>query len=207
MTLKDRIIAHVTRFPGQTDREITDVLQGHGKPQQSVNQTARLLEAEGVLERRPRADGLIGNYLSGKGEASEPMPEKEIPKASRSADGLSEDEVKRFVKDWLERDGWSVTVAWGRQRGIDIEATRGEERWLIEAKGCGSRPEMRVNYFIAMLGELLQRMDDPEAIYAIALPDMPQFRGLWDRLPDLAKKRTEISALFVDEGGTVRQVY
>jgi len=47
--------------------------------------------------------------------------------------------------------------------GINVEALRKSERWIIEAKGGGSRDAMRVNYFIAMLGETLQRMSDPDA--------------------------------------------
>jgi hypothetical protein len=62
---------------------------------------------------------------------------------------------------------------------------------------------MRVNYFLNVLGELLQRMDDPEARYSIGLPNLPPFRGLWQRLPVLAKLRTAITALFVDGGGNV----
>ena len=58
---------------------------------------------------------------------------------------------------------------------------------------------MRVNYFLSMLGETLQRMDDPDASYSIAVPDLPQFRGLWARLPALAKSRTQISAIFAGE--------
>ena len=45
-----------------------------------------------------------------------------------------------------------------------------------------------VNYFLAVLGELLQKMDEQACRYSIALPDLPQFRGLWDRLPREAKK-------------------
>ena len=71
------------------------------------------------------------------------------------------------------------------------------------AKGCRSRREMRVNYFIAMLGELLQRMSLPEARYSIALPDMPQFRRPWARLPALARQRTGISAILVSAQGDV----
>ena len=58
---------------------------------------------------------------------------------------------------------------------------------------------MRVNYFLGALGELLQRMDKPEAMYSIAFPDMQQFRRLWERLPALARERMQISALFVDK--------
>jgi hypothetical protein len=116
---------------------------------------------------------------------------------------LSEDQVKAQVKEWLEADGWQTEVAWGKARGTDIVARRNGETWLIEAKGCGSRPEMRVNYFIAMLGEVLQRMSVPDAHYSIALPDMIQFRRLWERLPALARQRTGITAIFVAAGGAV----
>lgn len=102
--------------------------------------------------------------------------------------------------------GYEVKVAMGFERGIDIDARRGKERWIIEVKGPGSRPEMRVNYFIAMLGELLQRMDDESARYSIALPDIPQFRRLWDRLPQLARDRTGISAIFVSLDSGIDQV-
>lgn len=65
---------------------------------------------------------------------------------------------------------------------------------------------MRVNYFLAKLGETLQRMSDPNAKYSIALPDMPQYRNLWNRLPRLAKERTGISVLFVNEKKEIEEV-
>jgi hypothetical protein len=49
-------------------------------------------------------------------------------------------------------------------------------------------------------------MDDPQAKYSIAVPDLKQFRNLWSRLPALAKQRTTISALFVNRGGAVDEV-
>lgn len=70
-------------------------------------------------------------------------------------------------------------------------------------EGAGSLQPMRVNYFLAILGETLQRMGDASACYSIALPDMPQFRNLWGRLPDLAKQRTKITALFVSADGQI----
>jgi hypothetical protein len=39
--------------------------------------------------------------------------------------------------------------------------------------------------------------------YSIALPDMRQFRGLWDRLPKLAKERIGITAIFVSSDGSI----
>lgn len=64
---------------------------------------------------------------------------------------------------------------------------------------------MRVNYFLAVLGETLQRMDDPNAKYSVALPDLQQFQRLWNKIPKLAKKRTGISVLFIDEKGKIRK--
>jgi hypothetical protein len=119
---------------------------------------------------------------------------------------FSEDWLKTALKNWLETQGWEADVAWGRTRGIDLHARRGTERWIIEAKGRGSLNPMRVNYFLCVMGETLQRMTDSEAAYSIALPDMKQFRNLWARLPPLAKQRTQITALFVSEDGKVTHV-
>jgi hypothetical protein len=202
-SLKDRIIDLIKAAPGLTDREITDRLLGRVEGQQVVNQAARSLERSGQLIRRSNTDGKIGNYPN-----NVPRPETPVVKATETAvtDGPSEDDVKRGVDAWLRAAGWHVDIKWGHDRGIDIDATRDGRRWIIEAKGCGSRDQMRVNYFLSMLGELLQRMSDANARYSIALPDMPQFRRLWDRLPLLAKSRTEISVLFVDAGGRVEEV-
>jgi hypothetical protein len=54
-----------------------------------------------------------------------------------------------------------------------------------------------------VLGETLQRKDDPKTVYSIALPNVKQFRNLWNRLPLLAKQRTGITALFVSADGQV----
>jgi len=38
------------------------------------------------------------------------------------------------------------------------------------------------------------------------MPDLPRFRGLWERLPDGAKARVGITALFVRADGTVTEL-
>jgi hypothetical protein len=119
---------------------------------------------------------------------------------------LSEDDVKKCVKAWLERLGWKVEIAWGRSRGTDILAQKDDQRWLIEAKGGGPLQPMRVNYFLMILGEILQRMKDPTARYSIALPNMDQFRGLWTRLPQQAKNRLGVTALFASPNGEIEEL-
>ena len=197
-----KIVSLLEHDPGLTDREITDSLNGHSAPQQPINQKCRDLEIRGVLVRRKRKDNLIGNYLAAQSGNVFAVHKDETDHKSTN-DNLSEDDVKRSIEKWLVRDGWQVQVAWGHERGIDIRARQVSKHWIIEVKGGGSLQPMRVNYFLSALGELLQRMDNPDVSYSIAFPDIQQFRRLWERLPTLAKSRTGISALFVGVDGNV----
>lgn len=164
---------------------------------------SRLLSAMGISEgtaRPARREGLRLDRLPSQVGRSGRV-------AARSEhEFLSEDAVKGLLEAYLSQDGWDCSIRWGREPGIDIEARRGHERWVIEVKGQGSLNPMRVNYFLGVLGETLQRMSDDEARYSIALPDIGQFRRLWGRLPQLAKRRTGITALFVQPGGRVTEV-
>ena len=116
---------------------------------------------------------------------------------------LQEEEIKHIIFQHLVENGWNIKVAWGHKPGIDIDAEKNGERWIIEVKGPGSRQPMRVNYFISILGETLQRMDDSKARYSIALPNMEQYKRLWQKLPKLAKERTTIDLILVDENGNI----
>jgi hypothetical protein len=201
-TLAEQISRLLEHNPGLTDREITDQLRGHSSSQQPINQRCHAMKDKGVLLRRTRQDGLIGNYLTSN-IVNYIAPQKSEIDHKPNADNLSEDDVKHILEKWLVGECWQVQIAWGHSQGVDIEARKGTKRWLIEAKGSGSLHPMRVNYFLSVIGETLQHMSDPEASYSIAFPDMQQFRNLWGRLPALAKSRTQISALFVSKEGNV----
>jgi hypothetical protein len=194
MTVKEEIIQAVTEFPGITDTELE---KRYRRSHQTINVECRQLVNKGILVRQPNPEkgGNLGNYPTGK------APEIKNAPVHEEGSNLNEDKVKAYIKSWLEAEGWKVKVAWGYIHGVDIEAVKGEQRWFIEVKGPGSRPEMRVNYFIGILGETLQRMDDPNAHYSIAFPDMQAFRSLWAKLPKLAKERTGIDLILVDEKG------
>jgi hypothetical protein len=126
---------------------------------------------------------------------------------SRGAPFTSEDAAGSLLKEWLEGSGWEVAAARGHSHGADIEAHRDGVRWLIEVRGQGKTSVMRINFFLGALGELLRHMDDPQARYSIAVPDLPQFRRLWERLPSVAAEpRSRISALFVGRFGHVEEV-
>lgn len=204
MTLAERIVALLKENPGLSDRQITDNLIGSEKNQQPVNSICRSLEQKGILTRRKVDGDPIGNYLTGQ-ELVVPTSRSQISD-DEQGNRFSEDAIKKILEDWLIVHGWKVRIAWGRMHGVDIDAIKDGQRWLIEVKGQGSRNAMRVNYFLGILGETLQRMEDSQAKYSIALPDIKQFRKLWERLPRLAKSRTEITAIFVDEIGNVSEV-
>ena len=207
MSLKGQILELLEENPGLTDREITDHLRGSSKRPQPINNTCCKLRDAGIIRRTKKQPGKhIRNYITHNSSQSTDGRIQSLPSInihSKSKVDLSEDQIKEVLEEWLQDDGWEVQVAWGKQRGIDIDARRGSERWIIEVKGPGSLNSMRVNYFIAILGETLQRMDDKCARYSIALPKMPQYERLWQRLPKLAKKRAKISMLFVDKDKSV----
>ncbi|WP_231578339.1 MarR family transcriptional regulator [Paenibacillus sp. FSL H7-0357] len=205
VTLKDKIMDLLIDKEGLTDREITNAILGVNEPQQAVNQVCRLLTSKGIIRRIIRRDGLIGNYIIAKETVQKSSPLNQTKQVEIRPSIFKEDNLKQILKDFLHADGWETQIAWGRTPGIDINANRGTQRWIIEVKGLGSLNPMNVNYFLAVLAETLQRMDDPNAKYSIALPDVKQFRNLWDRLPLLAKQRTGITAIFIDELGRINE--
>ena len=83
----------------------------------------------------------------------------------------------------------------------DIEARRGAERWVIEAKGSAPPGAQQVNYFLGAPGELVQRMADDVARYGLALHEGPQYRGLVRRLPRVARRRLDLTVFFVRREG------
>lgn len=196
MTVKEEVMAAANLFPGITDTELE---KRYSRSHQTINGACRELATQGFLVRQPNHEknGYMGNYPTGKSHEATVKPEQKI------SDELDEDAAKSYIKDWLEKQNWSVNVAWGKTHGVDIEAHKAGKRWLIEVKGPGSRQAMRHNYFLGILGETLQRMDDNEARYSIAFPDLSVYRNLWSRLPALAKQRTGIDMLLVDKDGNI----
>ena len=118
----------------------------------------------------------------------------------------TENQVKEHIRSQLARDGWSVKVAMGSAHGIDVEAEKDGHRWIVEAKGFGTDQEV-ANSFRYVLGQALERMSDENAKYSIAVPEDPRYRNLWKGLPDLAKKRTGITCLFVKRDGDFEESF
>ncbi len=129
---------------------------------------------------------------------------------------LNEDKVKEYVEQWLKNEkGYKkVDVNYGRKQGIDIKAYAQENigEWVIEVKGSGNNKKKYPqnarynNYFIGVLGELLQRMDKKDSKYSIALPLYHKYERLWKELPLEAKTRLKLSIIFVNDKGNCELV-
>lgn len=203
MAHRETLLRYITANPGKNDDEIaraTGIL-----PRQTVNICCRALEREGAIVRRKGPHNKLINLPSGLRPAP-PAAEARPSVTGKDLAAISEDDVKRAILATLEARGWTVAVAWGKIRGADVIATRGQERWVIECKGTGSLAPMQNNYFVGVLGELLQRMDDPGTKHSIGLPDHPKFRRLWHELPQLTKQRLSLTALFVSLSGALAEV-
>lgn len=202
-TQRERIVACLREHPeGMDDDQLASALAI--SPRQTVNQICRALVTTGIISRteNPQTHKKSNRFI-GDGETTEvhqtsvlmevtPLDARLITLADdasvrafpyRDMSGLSEDAVKAAVAAVLQVDGWETDIRWGHVHGIDIAASRGDERLILEAKGEGSRNPMRVNYFLGALGELLQRMESPDFRYGIAVPAHRQFIGLILRLP------------------------
>jgi len=213
MTNTEKVKSVLTKWDGICDDCLS--IESKVKPRQSVNQICRSLTQTGLCQRsQDKCDccgslKILNRIQATKKGSKEHGGLRAVngPITTRiqnhDVDALSEDEIKEVLNKALTSNGWETQVAWGKARGVDIDAHRDTERWLIEVKGPGSRQPMRVNYFLGILGETLQRMEDSSANYSIALPDLQQYRRLWERLPELAKSRTQITALFVNKKGEI----
>jgi hypothetical protein len=60
---RDYAMALVALRPGISDREIAVSVYGPGTPGSTVAPVCRELASEGVIRRRLRSNGLLGNYL------------------------------------------------------------------------------------------------------------------------------------------------
>ena len=137
------------------------------------------------------------------------VSERAVEKALREkalSNFHKEDLVIQRLKSSLEKGGWRCVVKLGHEHGIDIEATIDSQRWVIEVKGYTTRYEQNRSYFLYVLGDLLMKMQDPDSKYSVGLPDVPQYRSTWHRLPSTAKERSQITCLFVSETGDIEQV-
>lgn len=183
------------------------------RPRQTVNQICRKLARSGIIKRRIIDGKLKNSYAINKTKVCSKVEKVSMKIAKvevfsvgldglsricyNEEEGLTEDEVKACLELCFQNKGFNVEVAYGGAHGPDIVARKESKKLIIEAKGEGSRPEMRENYFLAIIGEICKHMKDPKAFYAIALPAHKDFIKKTQKLPQLARQVLGIGFIFV----------
>jgi hypothetical protein len=192
--IEKNIVRILEKNPGFSDKELASMVTGHSDSSRYINHTCRALVEKGVLSRNVREDGVIGNWLN--------LERADFLNDANSVD-VNDRILKKNLEFFLKSRGWDSKISWGNTHGIDVEAKKANERWIIQVKGYESLNLLPVNIFVSVIGEVLQRMDDPQSKYSVALPDLEPFRRLWNRFPALSKERTLLTALFISFDGKV----
>jgi hypothetical protein len=186
--VKGAVLGKLVAGP-MADAELASAL---GFGHQHVNQVCHALKQLGRITRELGPEGRILNTL--------------VPLGQEVSSLLSEDTLKEIIARHLCKIGYQVVLKMGTVHGVDVEAQRGEERLLIEAKGEAALSAQQVNYFLGALGELLLRMSDLSARYALALPDNKQYRALVRRIPPPVWKALNLSVFLIQADGSVTEV-
>jgi hypothetical protein len=99
---------------------------------------------------------------------------------------------------WLQENGW--TNIRREVEFVDIVAEQGGQTLYVEAKGQTSSPGLDID---TMYGQLLRRMQHPEALarYAVVVPSSAVQAAL--RVPDWNRERLKVDVYAVDLNGGV----
>lgn len=116
MSRKERILSLLSLSEGLTDREITNRIDGSEKPQQPVNRLCNDLSNAGVIIRRKRSDGKLGNYLSKNIEHKSAFIEK-TNKTNPKILSVSKVSVDSHSLKELSDLGFEKVGGWSLQNG------------------------------------------------------------------------------------------
>lgn len=141
----------------------------------------------------------------------------EASETDRPADWFWEGNVQDAVVAWLIGQGWHIDQLANtarRDRGHDIEASKGTHRLIVEVKGYPStayrdprradevkrtQPSLQAKHWLAdaLLKSIRIRALSPQAEVAIALPNFPRYRKLLTEINE-ALAKLDIAVLIVD---------
>jgi Holliday junction resolvase-like predicted endonuclease len=137
-------------------------------------------------------------------------------------DWHTEARVQAMLIGHLRREGWEIVRSADtarRERGIDIEATRGTETVAIEVKGFPGRnyadpgragekkrtqpsTQAKIWYASAILASMIVRTQKPSVRVVMAFPDFPRYRDLYRHTAEQLQK-CEIELWWVTREGNV----
>ncbi len=117
---------------------------------------------------------------------------------------MNESFVVEALKAHFGRAGFEV---WPKERAgyVDLicEHLSDGLRWVIEAKGKTKNiGDIRTD-FCTGLGQILTRMDNERALYALAVPDIPAFINQCRNVPGRVRRALGLHWIVVDEYGVL----
>lgn len=119
----------------------------------------------------------------------------------RGLDYPNEGFIQNAVEKYFDSLGYEqINVKYIDYVGIN---TQTEEKWVIETKG--KTTEVGLD-FRTCLGQLIQRMDDNNANYGIALPEILEYKEQCRMMKKWVVELLKINWLFVDENMAVRLI-
>lgn len=139
-----------------------------------------------------------------------------------TTDWYWEGNVVEAIARFLEREDWTIVAkadTHSKERGIDIQATKGGRILLLEVKGFPSKnyrdprrasevkptnPNNQAQQWFshALLKVMRLQTKHPDAIVAFGLPDFPRYRTLFKETRGGLDK-LGVAFLLVDEAGKV----
>jgi len=100
--------------------------------------------------------------------------------------------IQNTLESYFDKKGFIVeSIPYTDYAGIHMETG---EKWRIEAKGFTSNVGLD---FRTGLGQLIQRMDDPNANYGIAIPNIPSYIRQVEQIRPWVRKKFELHVLVV----------
>jgi Holliday junction resolvase-like predicted endonuclease len=153
-----------------------------------------------------------------------PAPQPIMVSTLSAEDGMPEARAQTLLVTYLVSEGWRiqrVADTTTKEQGIDVLATRGDRTLAVEVKGYPGRrysdprrvgetkptapaTQARHWYAQAILKAMLMCSDHPGHEIAIALPDVPTYRSLYQRTRG-SLQRIDVTIFFIDDDGRVEK--
>ena len=107
--------------------------------------------------------------------------------------------IQRSIETYFEDKGFETNT----KTVIDLIAKRGNECWIVEAKGMTSSVGVDFN---TCLGQIIKRMNTSDATYAIAIPKHEKYKKQCIQLSPYVRKLLGLHILLVDMYGDITEI-
>jgi hypothetical protein len=109
-----------------------------------------------------------------------------------------------FVQESIEKYFLCLGYQLKTKEQVDLIADKGNERWVIEAKGLTSAVGTDFN---TCLGQLVKSIKDENTIYAIAIPKHAKYKRQCELISDYFRKLIGLHILLVDETSNIKVIF